>query len=103
MKKRYWLFQRRTVFYYEDSRTKKQKSLRTRSRKEAERVLLAMNEAAEHPQINLSLARAYLVNHDREFADRKWAEVMKRFADRPHPTAWHQYRGSRLNLRHRDA
>ena len=85
IKRRYWLFQRGTVFYFEDSHTGQQKSLRTRNRKDAERMLLAMNEAAEHPQLNLSLARAYLANHDREYADRKWSTVMERFADRSHP------------------
>lgn len=64
MKQRFWLFQRGAVFYVEDSETGKKEGLQTTDRKEAERLRMARNEAAERPFLGLALAKAYLSASD---------------------------------------
>ena len=48
MKNRYRLFKRGSVFYAHDSETNKQESLQTRDKKEAQRILMAKNEAQDN-------------------------------------------------------
>ena len=60
MNNRYWLFQRRGVFYLEDANTRQKESLRTRNRREAERIRDARNQAAERPNLGIAMAKAYL-------------------------------------------
>ena len=66
MTTRYTLFLRGSTFYCEDSLTKKQMSLRTRDRAEAQTLLAARNEAARQPFLNLRLAQTYLAASDSE-------------------------------------
>jgi integrase len=55
--------------------TGKQKSLRTRDKKEALRVLNAQHEAQENPSINVQIARAYLHVADPAYNTRTWTNV----------------------------
>ena len=59
MKPRFQMFLRGTTYYYQDTVTGKQLSLRTRDRATALRLLHARNEAEQSPAINLQIARAY--------------------------------------------
>jgi integrase len=85
MKKRFWLFKRAGVFYLQDVETRKKESLHTTDRREAERLREARHEAAEHPHLGLTLAKAYLTAYDPEMPKRTWATVMKEFCDRGQP------------------
>jgi hypothetical protein len=65
MKLRYRLFLRRkSVYYAFDDTTKTFTSLKTKDKAEANRLLMAMNEAGKQPAMNLSLARVYLRHSD---------------------------------------
>ena len=76
MQPKHRLFQRAGgVFYWQENGTTKQRSLRTKDR-EAERLLLAMNEAHKQPTLNLALGRAYLSAHDPRLCTRTWQAVM---------------------------
>src|SRR5919198_756219 len=78
MKQRYRLFLRRkSVFYAFDNLTKKLESLETKNRKEAERLVIAKNEALEQPAMNLSLAGVYLQHSDPLVAKRTWQHAME--------------------------
>ncbi len=58
MKERYRLFLRRkSVYYAFDNTTKTFQSLKTKDEAEANRLLVALNEAGKQPAMNLSLAR----------------------------------------------
>ena len=84
---KYRLYRRRNdVFYWQDNRSKKQGTLRTTDRREAERLLHAMNESHRQPTLNLNLARAYLAAHDPKMAERKWQAVMDEMATHGIPT-----------------
>ena len=77
MKNRYRLFLRRkSVYYAFDTVEKNHISLKTRDRKVAERLLLAMNEAGQQAAMNLSLARVYLRHSDPMVSQRTWQHVM---------------------------
>jgi hypothetical protein len=77
MKNRYRLFLRRkSVYYAFDDTTKKFESLKTKDREQAERLLLAMNEAGKQPAMNLGLARVYLKHSDPMVSQRTWQHVM---------------------------
>lgn len=81
MKLKFRLFQRSTgIYFIEDRETKKQESLRTRDKAEAERVLHARNEAHQQPLLNLQIARAYLLAGDPAVATRTWRFVMDEMA-----------------------
>jgi len=56
------------------------RALRTSDRREAERLLNAMNESHREPTLNLNLARAYLAAHDPKMAQRTWQAVMDEMA-----------------------
>jgi hypothetical protein len=74
---KYRLYRRRNGnFYWQQNDSPKQGSLRTTDKREAERILNAMNEAHRAPTINLNLARAYLAAHDPVMASRNWQTVM---------------------------
>ena len=57
--KTFRLFRRNGIFYAEDPVTRKQKSLRTRDRAEAERLAFHGHEARRQPQLNLQIARGH--------------------------------------------
>ncbi len=80
MKNRFLLFRRGTAFYVEDTTTRKQRSLRTRDRATAERLLHAHNEAERQPAVNLQIARAYLAAGDPAISTRPWSLVMDEMA-----------------------
>jgi integrase len=78
---KYRLYRRRNGnFYWQENNSAKQGTLRTTDRREAERLLNAMNESHREPTLNLNLARAYLVAHDPEMARRTWQAVMDEMA-----------------------
>src|SRR5262245_52831515 len=78
MNQRYILFRRTGgVFYCEDRTTRKQFSLRTRDKEEAQRLLHARNEAVRQPVLNLQIARAYLTAGDPALTARTWQHVME--------------------------
>ena len=58
MQERYRLYQRTNgIFYVEDVVTKKQESLKTKSRADALALVVARNQAREMPALNLAMAR----------------------------------------------
>jgi integrase len=78
---KYRLYRRRNGnFYWQDNESPRQGTLRTSDRREAERLLNAMNESHRQPTLNLSLARAYLAAHDPAMASRTWQRVMDEMA-----------------------
>src|SRR6266576_2025164 len=84
---KYRLYRRRNrVFYWQDNSSKKQGTLRTTDRREAERLLNALNESHRQPTLNLNLARAYLAAHDPKMAQRTWQAVMDEMATHGIPT-----------------
>ena len=56
MKQRFILFRRAGVFYYEDTTTGKQLSLRTKNEAEASTLLHAKNESHRQPVLNRQIA-----------------------------------------------
>jgi hypothetical protein len=72
MKSRFILFRRAGVFYYEDTETKRQLSLKTKDEAEAQTLLAAKNESFRQPILNLHIARTYLIATDPEIAKRTW-------------------------------
>ena len=87
MQLKYRLYRRHNGnFYWQENGSKKQGTLRTTDRREAERLLNAMNESHREPTLNLNLARAYLVAHDPQMARRTWQGVMNEMATHGIPT-----------------
>lgn len=82
MKPSFYLFRRGRVFYVQDAKTRRQESLRTTDRQEAQRLVVARNEAVAQPALNLALARTYLTAHDPRLVERTWKEVMEVLASR---------------------
>jgi integrase len=84
---KYRLFRRRNgVFYWQANDSKKQGTLRTSEKREAECLINAMNESHREPTLNLKLARAYLAAHDPRMAKRTWQAVMDEMATHGIPT-----------------
>jgi integrase len=76
MKQRFIMFRRAGVFYYEDTTTGKQISLRTKDEAEALTLLHSKNESFRQPVLNLHIARTYLAATDPEIARRTWQAPM---------------------------
>ena len=77
MKARYRLFLRRkSVYYAFDDTNKTFTSLKTKDKAEANRLIMAMNEAGKQPAMNLSLARVYLRHSDPMVSIRTWQHVL---------------------------
>jgi integrase len=76
MKQRFILFRRAGVFYYEDTTTGKQLSLRTKDEAEAITLLNAKNESFRQPVLNRQIARTYLAATDSAMATRIWQTPM---------------------------
>jgi integrase len=77
MKLRYRLFLRRkSVYYAFDDTTKTFTSLKTKDKAEANRLLMAMNEAGKQSAMNLSLARVYLRHSYPMVSVRRWQNVL---------------------------
>jgi hypothetical protein len=84
---KYRLYRRRNgVFYWQENDSAKQGTLRTNDRREAERLLNAMNESHREPTLNLNLAPAYLAAHDPKMAQRTWQAVIDEMATHGIPT-----------------
>ncbi len=78
---KYRIYRRRNGnYYWQENDSAKQGSLRTKDRRDADRLLNAMNEAHRQPTLNLSLARAYLAAHDPQITSRTWEVVMDEMA-----------------------
>lgn len=77
MKARFRLFRRGTVFYAQDGKTRRQRSLGTRDKTEAARLLAALNESSHAQNFNLQLARVYLTASNPLMAERTWRDVFK--------------------------
>ena len=87
MQLKYRLYRRcNGVFYWQANDSKKQGSLGTTDRRDAQRLLNAMNESHREPTLNLNLARAYLAAHDPRMAKRTWQAVMNEMATHGIPT-----------------
>jgi integrase len=77
MKLRYRLFLRRkSVYYAFDTITKRFQSLKTNDKCEANRLLVALNEAGQQAAMNLSLARVYLRHSDPLVSTRTWQHTI---------------------------
>lgn len=76
MKSRFILFLRAGIYYYEDTSTRKQFSLRTKDHAEALTLLHAKNESHRQPTLNRQIARTYLAATDPEAAKRTWQVPM---------------------------
>ncbi len=83
MKNCYRVFRRGwSTFYCEDLVTKKQKSLKTRDKDEAYRLVVAKNETETAPTFSLHLARGYWRAGDPATAKRTWQYVMDDIPER---------------------
>jgi hypothetical protein len=81
VQQKYRLYRRRNGrFYWQENNSRRQESLRTSDRREAQTLLNAMNESQRQPILNLSLARTYLAAHDPKMVKRTWREVMTEMA-----------------------
>jgi integrase len=85
MQDRFKLFRRGAVFYYQDRSTGQQKSLQTRDKAEARRIIQAKNDTITQPLMNLVMARTYLAAQDPKMITRTWADVMEMFCNRGKP------------------
>ena len=75
--RRFILFRRTEVFYYEDTTTGKQLSLRTKNHEEAKILLNAKNESVRQPTLNLQIAKAYLIGSDNGIATRTLQQAIE--------------------------
>jgi integrase len=84
--KRYRLFRKGAygTFYIEDAVTRRQTSLKTKDRGEAERLLQAHCESAEAPDRAYRVGMAYVGGVDPESGTRTWKDVIDAYA-KMHP------------------
>ena len=77
MKERLRLFRRSWgIYYWVDSETGRQGSLRTRNRQEAERILQAMRESVRVPDsVNLAMAQLHLQAANPDLSKRTWNDL----------------------------
>ncbi len=69
-------------FYVQENGTYFQKSLKTKDPIEAEKLLHALNESRETPDLNLELGSVYLRNADPALLNRKWKDVITELSSR---------------------
>jgi hypothetical protein len=82
LKQIFRLFRRKGIYYSQDSRTDEQKSLQTRDKVEALRLLNAKNEAAHNPSVvNLQIARTYVAASSPEMLTRTWRSTFDAMMD----------------------
>ena len=67
---------RNGTYYYDDTETGQRRSLGTKDRDEALRLVHAKNEALRQPLINRKIGLAYLSATDPDLARRTWGDVM---------------------------
>jgi hypothetical protein len=78
MKQQFGLIQRPWgVYYLKNKVTGEQTSLKTRDKREAERLLQAHNDGESQPHFNLALARVCINGADPKLISRTWQEVME--------------------------
>src|ERR1017187_1370587 len=77
MKQRFILFRRAGVYYYEDTTTGRQLSLRTKIESEAQTLLHPKNESVRQPALNLHIAKAYLAGTDNAMTTRTWQQAIE--------------------------
>jgi len=94
MKDRFILFRRGAVFYCQDRETGVQKSLGTRDKQEARRILQARNDTVQQPMMNLVMARTYLAAQDPKLVTRTWADVMEPFCQRGKPATQRRHKNA---------
>ena len=70
------MFVREKVYYLQNNSTGDQKSLRTKDKQEAKRLLEIHNAAGRATALNLELGRAYLRAADPKIASRTWQAAM---------------------------
>jgi hypothetical protein len=80
MQERYRIFRRAGGnFYVRDKITGKAESLETADRKVAKQLVAARNQAVAQPQLNRTMARAYLSAKSPELITRTWSDVMEHY------------------------
>src|ERR1700677_2927235 len=67
-------------FYTRDKITGRSESLGTADRTVAKQLLAARNQAAAHPQLNRTMAKAYLSAKSPDLLTRTWADVMEHYS-----------------------
>lgn len=92
MKDRFTLFRRGGVFYCQDQSTGQQKSLQTRDKAEARRIVQAKNDTVKNPLMNLVMARTYLAAQDPKLVSRTWADAIELFCRRGKPATQTRHR-----------
>jgi integrase len=81
MKQQYGLVKRPWgVYYLKNKTTGAQTTLKTSDKAEAQRLLIAHNDAENQSVLNLQLARVYLNGSDPKLSSRTWQEVMENIA-----------------------
>jgi hypothetical protein len=91
MTQRYRKFKRAWGMWYAfDNSTGNSESLKTKDKAEANRLIVAMNEAGQQAAMNLSLARVYLRHTDPSVSARTWQTVLDEISRRLRKvsTAW---------------
>ena len=66
-------------FYARDKITGRSESLGTSERTQAKQLLAARNQAAAQPQLNRTMAKAYLSAKSPDLLTRTWADVMEHY------------------------
>lgn len=80
MLERYRMYRRNCGRYYaKDKITGKAESLGTTDKAAAKQLLVARNQAVAQPQLNRSMAKAYLSAKSPELLTRTWADVMEHY------------------------
>ncbi len=78
MQERYGMFRRAGENHYSrDKSTRQSESLGTSDRSTAIQLLAARNQAAAQPQLNRTMAKAYLSAKSPDLLMRTWADVME--------------------------
>ena len=67
-------------FYSRDKITGRSESLGTSDRTQAKQLLAARNQAAAQPQLNRTMAKAYLSAKSPDLLTRTWADVMEHYS-----------------------
>jgi hypothetical protein len=67
-------------FYTRDKITARSESLGTADRATAKQLLAARNQAAAQPQLNRTMAKAYLSAKSPDLLTRTWADVMEHYS-----------------------
>src|SRR5476651_33178 len=81
MQERYRMFRRSGGnFYTRDKITGQSESLGTSGRSQAKQLLAARNQAVSQPQLNRTMAKAYLSAKSPDLLTRTWADVMEHYS-----------------------